>query len=329
VGELASVGDLTWREATERALYGPAGFYRRPEGPGGHFRTSVHASPLFAAAVARLAAAAGLRRVVDLGAGRGELLSALAGLDGGLELLGVEVTGRPEDLPLRIGWARQLPPRLPGTLLLANEWLDNVPCDVVERSRGRWRLVLVDPRTGGQRSGPDPTPADLDWLDRWWPAAGMRAEVGRPRDEAWADVVRRLDGGLAVAVDYAHDRQQRAGGAFPAGTLSGYRAGRAVPPVPDGSCDITAHVALDACAAAGRAAGASATVLTDQRSALRVLGVEATRPPLALASSAPRRYLAALATAGEAGELTARGGLGDFGWLVQAVGIPMPPALRA
>ncbi len=43
-----------WRAAAEAALYGPDGFYRRPEGPAGHFRTSVHASPLFADAVARL-----------------------------------------------------------------------------------------------------------------------------------------------------------------------------------------------------------------------------------------------------------------------------------
>ncbi|MBI0380394.1 hypothetical protein JBE27_30050, partial [Streptomyces albiflaviniger] len=43
-----------WRTAAERALYGAGGFFRRPEGPGGHFRTSVHASPLFARAVAEL-----------------------------------------------------------------------------------------------------------------------------------------------------------------------------------------------------------------------------------------------------------------------------------
>ncbi|MGW0650448.1 SAM-dependent methyltransferase, partial [Streptomyces umbrinus] len=30
------------------------------------------------------------------------------------------------------------------------------------------------------------------------------------------------------------------------------------------------------------------------------------------------------AGAGEAAELTARGGLGDFGWLLQPVGIPDP-----
>ncbi|HEV7626481.1 MAG TPA: hypothetical protein VGO89_08290, partial [Streptomyces sp.] len=56
-----------WRTAAERALYGredsgadeagadsgSRGFFVR-EAPEAHFRTSVHASPLFAAAVARL-----------------------------------------------------------------------------------------------------------------------------------------------------------------------------------------------------------------------------------------------------------------------------------
>lgn len=49
-----------WREAAETALYGDGGFYRSPvrspDGPAGHFRTSVHASPLFARAVAGLLA---------------------------------------------------------------------------------------------------------------------------------------------------------------------------------------------------------------------------------------------------------------------------------
>ncbi|MHC5909020.1 SAM-dependent methyltransferase, partial [Streptomyces sp. S6] len=47
-------------------------------------------------------------------------------------------------------------------------------------------------------------------------------------------------------------------------------------------------------------------------------------PPLALASTDPAAYVRALAAGGEAAELTARGGLGDFGWLVQSVGIPNP-----
>ena len=38
----------------------------------------------------------------------------------------------------------------------------------------------------------------------------------------------------------------------------------------------------------------------------------------------PAGYLAALARAGEAAELTDPGGLGGFGWLVQAVGRQLP-----
>jgi SAM-dependent MidA family methyltransferase len=91
--------------------------------------------------------------------------------------------------------------------------------------------------------------------------------------------------------------------------------------VPDGSCDLTAHVALDACAAAGEAAGATGTVLTTQAEALRALGVAVARPTRELAVADPAGYLAALAHAGEAAELTDPAGLGGFGWLVQPVGI--------
>ncbi|NEB78008.1 hypothetical protein G3I40_22715, partial [Streptomyces sp. SID14478] len=45
------------------------------------------------------------------------------------------------------------------------------------------------------------------------------------------------------------------------------------------------------------------------------------RPPLALASRDPAAYVRALTRAGEAAELTARGGLGDFGWLIEPVAV--------
>ena len=98
-------------------------------------------------------------------------------------------------------------------------------------------------------------------------------------------------------------------------------------PIPDGSRDITAHVALDACAAAGATAGATQTVLTTQRAALRALGLTGRRPPLSLADRDPAGYLAALRRAAGEAELTDPAGLGGFGWLVQAVGIPLPGAL--
>lgn len=321
-----------WQEAAETALYGDGGFYRSPEGPAGHFRTSVHASPLFAAAVARLlvrtAAELGTTGVdlVDLGAGRGELLTGvLAALpaEGGESLTvrayAVELAARPPGLDPRVRWCAKPPQGVRG-LLFANEWLDNVPVPVAETDPdGVERYVLVRTADGAEQLGEPVSGADAQWLRRWWPSAGpgSRAEIGRPRDEAWAGAVATLSGGLAVAVDYFHVRQERP----PFGTLTGFRAGREVRPVPDGSCDLTAHVALDACAAAG----GPGVELRAQREALRELGVSGERPPLSLASSDPAGYVRALASAGEAAELTARGGLGDFGWLMQRVG-PLSPS---
>jgi hypothetical protein len=96
--------------------------------------------------------------------------------------------------------------------------------------------------------------------------------------------------------------------------------------VPDGSCDITAHVALDACAAA--VPGAS-TLLLPQRDALLALGVDAGRPPYEQARSDPAGYLRALADSSAAAELVEVGGLGSFAWLVQAVGRGLPESLLA
>ncbi|MFF1507397.1 SAM-dependent methyltransferase [Streptomyces sp. NPDC058326] len=315
-----------WREATERALYGPGGFYLRPEGPAGHFRTSVHASPLFAAAVARLlgevAEELGTAEVdlVDVGAGRGELLTSVltaVGSSLSVRAYAVERATRPAGLDPRVEWTDRVPRGVRG-LLFANEWLDNVPVDVAEAdAEGTARYVEVR-GDGAERLGAPVTGADADWLARWWPLRepGARAEIGRPRDEAWAAAVGCLAAGRAVAVDYAHVRDSRP----PFGSLTGFRAGREVPPVPDGSCDVTSHVALDACGVAPR--GLPAAELVTQREALRRLGVSGERPPLALASTDPAGYVRALASAGEAGELTARGGLGDFLWLTQRVPTP-------
>ncbi|MEW2388974.1 SAM-dependent methyltransferase [Streptomyces venezuelae] len=327
---LGTAAPRGWREATEAALYGPQGFYRRPEGPAAHFRTSVHASPLYAGAVARLLTLLDAElghpyevAFVDMGAGRGELTTAVlaalpADVAARVRAYAVDVAERPADLDPRIEW-RNTPPADVTGLLFANEWLDNVPLDVVEvAADGVPRRMLVD-ADGTETPGGPVTGPDADWLARWWPPAaepGLRAEIGRPRDEAWAAAAATLKRGLAVAVDYAHTKDTRP----PFGTLTGFREGRETAPVPDGSCDITAHVALDACAADGAA-------LLTQRAALGALGVSGGRPPLALASSDPTAYVRALTRAGEAAELTAAGGLGDFGWLLQPVDVALDALL--
>ncbi|MDJ0343965.1 SAM-dependent methyltransferase [Streptomyces sp. H10-C2] len=323
-----------WRNATERALYGPGGFFVR-ERPAAHFRTSVHASPLFARAVAEL-----LLRVdralsrpdelalVDIGAGAGELLTGVLGalpddVAARVRPHAVERAARPAGLDDRVSWT-SAPPRGVRGLLFANEWLDNIPVDIAETDEaGEPRYVLVLPADGQERLGGPLRDEDAAWLRRWWPIAGApgaRAEIGQPRDAAWAAAAGSLDAGLAVAVDYAHERDARP----PYGTLTGFRDGREVPPVPDGSCDLTSHVALDAVASCAPpitpGVTSPTTALITQRAALRALGVSGARPPLALASTDPRGYLRGLAAAGEAAELTDPGGLGAFRWLATPVG---------
>ncbi|MEU1241834.1 SAM-dependent methyltransferase [Micromonospora parva] len=417
---------IRWRDAMNQALYGPGGFFVAGGGPAAHFRTSVHASPAFTTALLRLltevdAALGHPSRldVVDVGAGRGELLRALVGLAVGvsgepahsgrsglipawsgspetltptasarplggepssgnvrpslaerIRFTAVEYADRPENLPEEINWTAEIPDGITG-LLIATEWLDNVPLDVAVHTADGWRYVLVDPDSGAETIGEPVTPDDLDWLTTWWPSltsspsatsdpdpgltstdatsgsesgfraarpaqgssltarswpgcpetphGNHRAEIGRPRDEAWANAVRKISRGLAVAVDYGHLRDERPVD----GTLTGYRGGRQVPPVPDGTSDVTAHVAMDSVASAGAAVARCAYSMVPQREALRALGADGGRPPLSLAGTDPAGYVRALAAASAVAELTDPAGLGGHLWLRQPVGIPL------
>ncbi|MFE9192183.1 SAM-dependent methyltransferase [Micromonospora sp. NPDC007208] len=451
---------IRWRDAMSQALYGPHGFFVAGAGPADHFRTSVHASPAFATALLRLLTQVDTALghparvdVVDVGAGRGELLLTLLRLVASDSAVGVavgvsgeparsgrsgliparagspetltsaasvrrsaddpssvtvrpslaervrftavEYATRPENLPEEITWTSEIPGEITG-VLLATEWLDNVPLDLAVHTEDGWRYLLVDPESGVESVGELVDAADLDWLTTWWPSttspaadgdptsgttspatadgdptsgltgtgatsgsesgfraarpaqgssltarsrpgcpetphsarpepmhSGWRAEIGRTRDHAWADAVGRISRGLAVAVDYGHLREGRPIDR----TLTGYRGGRQVPPVPDGSSDVTAHVAMDSVASAGAAVARCAYSLVSQREALRALGADGGRPPLSLAGTDPAGYVRALAAASAVAELTDPAGLGGHLWLRQPVGIPLGPAV--
>ena len=313
------------------ALYGPEGFYRR-ELPAAHFRTSTHVGTELADAIARLAVDVEQQlgedlelTLLDMGAGAGELLTALTGrLPERWRLVGCELRPPPVGLDPRIAWVASPPTEVHG-VVIAHEWLDNVPVDVAVFSEGTWREVCV--QVDGEESIGDAVSGDgLDWLQHWWPSPreGDRAEIGVSRDVAWAEVVGVLASGIALAVDYGTEpRIHRFG------TLAGYRGGRLVPPIPDGSCDLTAHVQFDAVAVAGEVAGADATLVLTQRQALQALGVSGRRPDLALASSDPAEYVRQLASSTRAAELVAEGGLGEFTWLLQSRGVAIPEAFTA
>jgi SAM-dependent MidA family methyltransferase len=311
----------------QEALYGENGFFRQRAVPSEHFRTSAHTGHTFAIPILNILEALDdalgrpdILDMVDVGAGEGELLHAIGELAppplaSRLRRIAVEVAPRPDDLDRDIEWLDELPEGITG-LLIAAEWLDNVPINVVTRSLDGWRYVLVD-GLGVETVGGEPDTADSAWLSDWWPE-GERAEVGRPRDIAWSAAVARLTRGLALAIDYGHTRAARP----PLGTLAAYRAGQEVQPVPDGSCDLTAHVAMDAAASAvdGRPFW-----LVRQADALRALGVTGQRPLITLAHQDPGAYIRALADASVAAELTDETGLGGHYWLWQPVGVQLPP----
>jgi SAM-dependent MidA family methyltransferase len=309
-----------WVDAWQDALYGPHGFYRSPAGPRAHFSTATHGplGRLLAEALLRLADEHGLTHVVDVGAGRGELLEHLYAARPALRLTGLDVVDRPDGLPDPVEWlvspgGSRLPEQLRSldrVLVLAHEWLDVVPCPIAEvDDEGRLRHRLVDRDTGTESWGPPVAGAELAWADRHWSTttAGDRVEVGTTRDAAWANLLTRIRSGLAVAVDYGHT-----GGDRPArGTLAAYREGVLVDPVPDGTCDLTAHVAMDSL---------DHDELIDQRTALRGLGLDGRVPSHELSVQDPLGYLRALESASAVSALTEPGGFGGFLWAVKAVG---------
>ena len=303
-----------WRDASRE--FWPS------EQPSAHFTTSAGAlvAERMAAILREVDAELGHPEtldVVDIGCGDGALLALVrdecADLIPRVRWTGVDVR------PFEVDGVESLVAEAPGALplgdvhglVMAHEWLDEIPCDIVERDEdGIDRLVLVDLR-GVEVLGPPLTDDDAcaefgvdagkarSWLARWWPLAepGDRAEVGIARDRAWQWMTGLLAEGTALATDYGHTHAERTA-RYRHGTLAAYASGCLVRPVPDGTANLTAHVALDACVAA-----VPGTTLTLQRD-------EITSAPLGAEPSAAdvERHFASL-------RLRDRNRLGDVGWL--------------
>ncbi|SDS48237.1 SAM-dependent methyltransferase [Microlunatus soli] len=331
-----SVTPRPWYDAWIDAATGRTGFWGRSR-PDDHFRTASQSS-VFVEAVSELLASgpyADFGTVVEIGAGDGWLLDGLRSRDPDRRFVGVDLRPRPDGLG--VDWCTgawdvrtdswqssvaDLLGTLPSpTMIICAEWLDDLPCPIVAPTSGGrqgpdWRAVQVGP-DGSESLGGPVAEEDARWLQRWWPAVTdgslpmpRRAESGRTRDSAWATVIRALrrSGGAALMIDYGHLRAARP----PAGTLTGFVAGRQVPARPDPAINLTAHVAVDAVAAAGERAGARTSFLIDQRTAVRRF-LPDPRP------TGPDP-LAELQRRGEQRMLTAT--LGSHYWLLQDVPSP-------
>ncbi len=308
-----------WFDRWVESATGAAGFWpdNRPEQ---HFRTaSTTGAALAQLIVALLERHSEIQAIVDIGAGGGELLTQLAVLRPRLGLAAVDLRARPSTLPGSVAWvrdrwdvqqhrwlgpaARLLEALDRPTLVIASEWLDDLPAVVAQRVGNSWQEVLVD-ESGRESFGTALAADDGDWLRRWWPT-GRRAEVGATRDRAWAALVDAVQssGGLALMIDFGHFTSTRPG----PGSLAGYRSGRSVPPVPGGQVNLTAHVAIDAVRAAGEARGARTLRCARQLDIVR----DSAPPP---SSSDP---VADLAGRSHRAALAVPQGLGTHWWLLQ------------
>lgn len=315
-----------WRDAWARAAYGEGGFWQRALAED-HFRTAATSTALFADAISRLLCDhRHIVSVIEIGSGNGRLLSDLAASRPELALTGVDRRARPDGLPERVGWRCDLwDVAADGwttgsaadlfnsidrpTLVLAVEWLDDLPCTVAGRADGQLREVEVD-NTGAERHGQLLHPAESAWCAQWWPDGG-RVEGGRTRDRAWAAALEPLRrcGGLGMVVDFGHVRSNRPRH----GTLAAYHQGQQLRPQPSRDVNLTAAVAIDSLAAAGEQVGAVTVSCERQSETLtRLLG----------AAAAPADTLAALVTRSERAALLSPRLWGDQWWLVQQVPAP-------
>jgi hypothetical protein len=315
--------DHSWFTAWVAAAYGPEGFWTGSR-PGTHFRTASAGGPELAEAlVTLLEARRDISRVVEVGAGDGRLLAALHDRRPSLRLAGTDLRPRPAGLPPAVAWAEDLWDVVSDrwrtgaagrlltegggpVLVLAVEWLDDLPCRLATRVRGECRELDAELSPAAPLAHEDDV-----WADTWWPD-GARLEVGTTRDRAWAALVGLLApvGGQALMVDYGHERPHRP----VEGSLAAFRAGWSVPATPTGDRNLTASVAVDAVQAAGEQAGARTVLRCRQTEALADLLPPPTPSENLLGELAARSRRAALASPN---------GWGGHWWLLQEVRGPL------
>lgn len=241
--EIQRCGPIPFRQFMEAALYHPElGYYcrgRDPFGTQGDYYTAEQIQPTFGLLVARfvehawrqLGMPAGFV-VVELGPGRREMKPFL----GRWNYTGVDL-GDP------------LPEQITG-LVLANEFFDALPVDVVVRRGDHWHLRRVgcDERRFAWVEAEEASSELRDYLESFFPDApeGQILEVCLEAlrwVERISDVLRS---GCLLVIDYGYTAREIA--RFPEGTLMSYRRHRADPDVlqDPGEKDITAHVCFTA-----------------------------------------------------------------------------------
>jgi SAM-dependent MidA family methyltransferase len=295
----ASGGWIPFSRYMELALYAPGlGYYSagaRKLGRDGDFITAPELSPLFGHTVARQIKQvidAGFDEVLEVGAGSGALaatvleeLERLDALPRSYLILEVSadlrersrdtLAARVPHLLERVAWLNRLPPLFSG-VILGNEVLDAMPTDVIRVHNGKL-----------EEAGVCASDEDFQWAYR--PATGELLEIGQQlgleegyRTEVQRvarafirSVLRSLDRGVALFIDYGFPAREYYHPQRDEGTLMCHHRHQAHddPFHLPGLQDITTHVDFSAVAEAGVDSGADLLGYTSQAQFLINAGI--------------------------------------------------------
>jgi SAM-dependent MidA family methyltransferase len=267
-------GPIPFERFMDLALYGPTGFFATStlrSQRSGDFLTSPEVSPLFGETLARFVEGENRRigepfTLVEVAGGSGSLLRPLLGVTP-VSAWAVEVSPPARQAlaalvgPERVVASMEAVPDPIRGVVLANEFVDNLPMAIAQLDDAGWRERWVAVEGGGLvLVDAFPRPEVEEWLARWAGTSEVGAWVEvQLAAAAWLEtVLERLVAGSVVVIDYG-DTMENLVPRRRDGTLRTYRAHHLGPHPLDepGATDITADVNFTALMDVAERCGAS------------------------------------------------------------------------
>lgn len=263
---------ISFADFMRAALYAPGlGYYAAGAtklGASGDFVTAPEMSSFFGAALADVFAPVNAESVLELGAGSGKLACDFLGASHGTkqyDILDISADLRERQRAVLAGcavnWLDTLPEKI-GGLVLANEVLDAVPCEIVRFHNEHYEQARVRTVNG-----------DFEWVwhpllagslldaakHRIPPIDGYTSEINLEAEALVATLSERLTDGALCFIDYGFPQREYYVTDRSSGTLACHYQHRVHfdPLKLAGLQDITAHVDFTAIAEAAVDAGTS------------------------------------------------------------------------
>ena len=279
---------ISFADFMRAALYAPGlGYYAAGAtklGASGDFVTAPEMSSFFGAALADMFAPMNAKSVLEMGAGSGKLARDFLGASPGTKqynILDISADLRERQQAILVGravnWLDALPQKIEG-LVLANEVLDAVPCEIVRFRDAHYEQARVWTANSA-----------FDWVwhpllsgplldaakHRIPPFDGYTSEINLEAEALVATLAARLTDGALCFIDYGFPRREYYVADRSSGTLACHYQHRVHfdPLTLVGLQDITAHVDFTAMAEAAVDSGASVICYATQAQFLLCAGL--------------------------------------------------------